>query len=672
MHHVCAPKHRRDSGAPLFGYRPDIDGLRAVAVILVLLFHARLGPFTGGFVGVDVFFVISGFLITRLIVEEVEITKSFSFSKFYTRRARRILPALFFTISLSAIFAFLMFSPEHLKRFGGSMFSAALSFSNVFFWQESGYFDADALTKPLLHTWSLGVEEQFYLFWPVVVIVLLKRSIAVAAIGIAAIGALSFWANGWVLGGDALPAIKAALPWTKRWMHESAAAAFFLTPLRVFEFAIGALMVWVVRLRLGRPILLELMLAAGLAMIIYAGLTFTVRTEFPYPNALVPCVGAALVIYAGMAPICGVLLRNPVAVGIGLMSYSIYLLHWPLIVFWSYFTFAPLSEFEKYAVCAVTIVCAWLTYRYVETPFRRPQQNLSSWRPNVVAATALAAAFTLAIPAAFAWTDDGWPWRVPENRRSLSDAEWRKIETKKYCQNWDSSKTRELVTCQNYRGAAEDVFLWGDSHAQHLIAGISEAYPDYNIYVLHKARCEPQRGLGGYFQSRSSNENRACVKRNLKALKFFTSYKPSVVILSSTRRRSDPHAIAKSTEVILSDLRKAGHEPFVLGDFVRPGKDIRACRNVPAWFFSDSFQDSRCAADASLATNEISYNKQLAELVVDFVNPVPFQCPRGQCTYLANGISLFRDSHHLTTEGSIYLIQRMRSVLPTEATLVRP
>ena len=147
-------------------YRPDIDGLRAIAVICVVLFHLKLSTFSGGFVGVDVFFVISGFLISRIIVDEVAATKGFSFSNFYVRRARRILPALFFTIGLSAIFAFLLFSPEHFERFGASMLYAAASLANVLFWRESGYFDTDAATKPLLHTWSLSVEEQFYAAWP--------------------------------------------------------------------------------------------------------------------------------------------------------------------------------------------------------------------------------------------------------------------------------------------------------------------------------------------------------------------------------------------------------------------------------------------------------------------------------------------------------------------------
>ena len=151
-------------------YRADIDGLRAVAVICVVLFHAGVQPFTGGFVGVDVFFVISGFLITRILTDELSRTGHVSFSTFYVRRARRILPALFFTIALSCVFAFLLFSPEALERFGGSALFAVLSISNVFFWQEAGYFDTEAITKPLLHTWSLGVEEQFYAVWPMLLV----------------------------------------------------------------------------------------------------------------------------------------------------------------------------------------------------------------------------------------------------------------------------------------------------------------------------------------------------------------------------------------------------------------------------------------------------------------------------------------------------------------------
>ena len=633
-------------------YRPDIDGLRALAVVLVVLFHTGLGPFTGGFIGVDVFFVISGFLITRLIVDEVASTGTFGFSRFYARRARRILPALFFTIGLSAVFAFLLFSPEHLESFAGAMLSAVASVSNIFFWQESGYFDAEAITKPLLHTWSLGVEEQFYAFWPILLVFLLGASARVVALGIFAAGAASLWLSGWMLGGEMLPAIKAALPWTSGWMNEAPAAAFFLTPFRVFEFAIGALMVWMIRFQPDRSIFAELLVLVGLAMILYAAVTYTNQITFPYLNALLPCLGTALVIHSGTAPVGGLLLSNRISVGAGLISYSIYLIHWPLLVFWTYYKFAPLVEIEKFALCAITVVCAWLMYRFVEQPFRTPTAAALRWRPRYVAAISLAAAFALMVPAAIMWIGDGLEWRLPEERVAASTANLRNFEMRNYCENWDPSKSKDLFTCQNYRHATQDIFVWGDSHAMHLVAGISEAYPNYNIYVLGHSRhskynmgCVAQSGFSGYVRKFSDRNDQAlCIERNQRALQFFAKHRPSYVILSNIKRE-EPAIIAEPSRFLLGELRKFGHKAFVIGDFIKPGKDILACRSVPAWLLPNDVINQKCAADASVAASEISYNRRLAQLLTsDFIDIFDVQCPQGACIYVKDGTPLFRDS----------------------------
>jgi peptidoglycan/LPS O-acetylase OafA/YrhL len=646
-------------------YRPDIDGLRALAVILVFLFHAKLGPFPGGFIGVDVFFVISGFLITRLIAAEVEATGSFDWSSFYARRARRILPALFFTIGLSAIFAFLLFSPEHLQRFGGSMLTAALSVSNIFFWRESGYFDVDAIHKPLLHTWSLGVEEQFYAFWPLLLVFLLKRSIRLAVLAIAAIGLFSFWLNGWVLGGDGFPAIKTVFPWTKSWMRNPTDGVFFLAPFRVFEFGIGAVMVWIVRVQPERSYILELVLAAGLSMILYAAVSYTDAIAFPYFNALLPCIGTACVIYAGTAPVGGLLLSNRLAVGLGLISYSIYLFHWPLIVFWTHYEFAPLGLPEKFAILGITLIVAGLMYRFVETPFRVRRGRISSWAPREVAAASLTAAFGLAILGSSAWSSDGWTWRLPPSRIN-SLAAWRALE-RTYCVRPDPSKPQDLFSCQNHRGALQDIFVWGDSHALHLVAGISETYPDHNVYVLYQAACVAQSGFAEYVRELTDpGRKEACLERNRRALEFFAHYPPSTIVISGAKR-ADPQTIARSSAVILSELRKVGHEALILGDFIRPGKDLLACVNVPTWLISDSALTSRCTNDVSSMEKEIQYNRELAGLLPSFIDPTDVQCPSGKCSFFLDKVPLFRDDHHLTTQGAILFIQALKPKLPINA-----
>ncbi len=204
----------------LKGYRPEIDGLRAVAVLLVIFFHYQFSIFGGGYVGVDVFFVISGYLITRLIKDQVE-GGNFSITSFYVRRMRRLFPALFFTLIITTLAAFLLFSAEHLERYGQSLIYALISVSNFFFWQEAGYFDLNAIVKPLLHTWSLSVEEQFYLIWPGLLLLLFypkKSSLALLGLAIVAVGSLYL---------------------SESFLSSDPKAAFFLMPLRAFEFCIG-------------------------------------------------------------------------------------------------------------------------------------------------------------------------------------------------------------------------------------------------------------------------------------------------------------------------------------------------------------------------------------------------------------------------------------------------
>jgi peptidoglycan/LPS O-acetylase OafA/YrhL len=178
---------------PDLTYKPHIDGLRAIAVLSVILFHFDFDMFPGGFVGVDLFFVISGFLITRIIASELISTGSFEFKNFYLRRVRRIIPALYFTIFLSFIFSVLMFSPQHFERFGSSLIYAVFGLSNIFFWQESSYFDTTSIFKPLLHNWSLSVEEQFYIFWPIIIVCLLNKIPKATLTLIVIIGGLSFF-----------------------------------------------------------------------------------------------------------------------------------------------------------------------------------------------------------------------------------------------------------------------------------------------------------------------------------------------------------------------------------------------------------------------------------------------------------------------------------------------
>lgn len=331
-------------------YRPDIDGLRAIAVLSVILFHADISYISGGFVGVDIFFVISGFLITQLVLTDV-LQGNFSFKSFYIRRARRLLPAFFFVLALVSVGAFLLLSPRHFIKYGESLLASLFSVSNIYFWKQSGYFDTESIFKPLLHVWSLSVEEQFYLVWPLLITLLALQKKMLGLLSVALIASTSLLIS-------------------RAYLSEPS-TIFYLTPFRVLEFCVGGLIIWMSPLNQGMRFQREFVALLGLLMILYSVFAYSGSTQFPYVAALIPCVGTAFIIYAKQSTI-GSFLGNPVLVFVGRISYSLYLVHWPIFVFYKYWKFeAAISGFEVFALLAFSLGLATLIYYFIEEPFRR-------------------------------------------------------------------------------------------------------------------------------------------------------------------------------------------------------------------------------------------------------------------------------------------------------------
>jgi peptidoglycan/LPS O-acetylase OafA/YrhL len=342
-------------------YRKEIDGLRAVAVIPVVLFHAGVSWFSGGFVGVDVFFVISGFLITSILIEELQ-TQRFSLVGFYERRARRILPALFLTLLVSLPFAFWLLSPRDLNDFMQSLIAIVLFGSNMLFWAESGYFDAAAELKPMLHTWSLAVEEQYYVIFPLLL--------------------LAAWRWGWKAVFWLISVIAAVSLGVSEWQaREAPAAAFFLLPSRAWELFLGGLgaLVLIRSARLqglldGQRGLCEILSVAGLVMILWAIFRFDEQMAFPGINALVPVLGTFLILVFGKDTRVGQMLGQAPLVMIGLVSYSAYLFHQPIFAFARHAAAAEIHLWVMLILSVVTFALAYLSWRYVEQPFRKRSQ----------------------------------------------------------------------------------------------------------------------------------------------------------------------------------------------------------------------------------------------------------------------------------------------------------
>ena len=340
-------------------YRREIDGLRALAVMPVLLFHAGFQSFSGGYIGVDIFFVISGYLITSIIINELH-AGTFSILKFYERRARRILPALFLVMFISLPFAWLWMSPTGLHDFFKSVVAVSLFLSNILFWKEAGYFATANELKPLLHTWSLAVEEQYYVLFPLFLMLAWRfgQRRIISLLFVAALASLA--ASEWAL-------------------TRYTSASFYLLPTRGWELLIGALAAFYLFSNTNtneKPSHLHLVSSQvasffGLLLIIFGVFAYDKFTPFPGVNALLPIIGAVLIVlFANTQTFVGKLLGSKWLVGIGLISYSTYLWHQPLFSFVRYGSIQEPSKLVYLLLILLSLLLAYLTWKFVETPFR--------------------------------------------------------------------------------------------------------------------------------------------------------------------------------------------------------------------------------------------------------------------------------------------------------------
>lgn len=340
----------------MMNYRREIDGLRAVAVLPVILFHAGFSWFSGGFVGVDVFFVISGYLITSILLAEHEAGR-FSIVGFYERRARRILPALVLVMACCVPLAWALMLPYQLKDFAQSLVAVATFSSNVLFWRQSGYFDTEAASKPLLHTWSLAVEEQYYLLFPLALALCwrLGRRALVGLLALVTLACLMLAEWGW-------------------WNHPQ--ANFFLTPTRAWELMIGSLIAFVPAVWLqGRSLWREALALAGLAAVLVTIVLFDDHTPHPSRYTLIPVLGtAAVILFAQSGTWAARLLSWPLWVGVGLISYSAYLWHQPLFAFARLKGWGEEGGWVLGGVSLLALALAYASWRWVEKPFRRPER----------------------------------------------------------------------------------------------------------------------------------------------------------------------------------------------------------------------------------------------------------------------------------------------------------
>ena len=633
-------------------HRSEIDGLRAIAVLPVIFFHAGIDFLSGGYVGVDVFFVISGFLITTIILSEIQ-EGSFSLINFYERRARRILPALFFVMLVSLPFAWMWLLPTDMKDFSKSLIAVSTFSSNLLFWTESGYWGEINELKPLLHTWSLAVEEQYYIFFPIFLMVMWKVR------------------KRWILSTILFLAIisLAASHWGA---YNKPTANFFMLPTRLWELAIGALIAFYLLRQntefLPNKLLSEALGLIGLLMIAYAVFMFDEMTPFPSLYTLVPTLGAGLIIlFASSKTLVGRFLSSKLLVVLGLISFSIYLWHQPLLAFARHGSFYQPSTMVLSALTLMSIPLAYLSWRFIEQPFRTKGKFE---RKTIFTSAAVATVAFIAIGASGIVTN-GF-----EQRATQSNVTMKSID-----QRWRINAGLDLECTETFTLSEKcntsdkpEIMIWGDSYAMHLVKGIMASKPDAKIIQMTKYVCGPflniapivkpgypvswaKECLGFNMQVKQWLEKNNSVKYAVLSSPFeqYLSNDSEVLFKSGKQMSANIELITAEFENTLEALVNMGIKPIVFSPPPANGTNLGRCLTRAEWkgkelnacnFNKDKMLDIREIVYKFLETIEDKYQ---------IVRLDDYMCEKHECNTHIDSTYLFRDEGHLSHEGTALL-----------------
>lgn len=587
-------------------YRPDIDGLRAIAVLPVVLFHAHIPGFSGGFVGVDVFFVISGFLITSILIAEME-AGCYSIRRFYERRLRRIMPSLllvlFFVILASPFFLL----PSEFRDLWKELLAALFFSANFYFWSGSGYFSTDAEAKPLLHTWSLGVEEQFYIFAPLLFLAgvrLFRRQLGLVML---------------LCMGASLAACIFLTP-----THTS--ASFYLLPTRAWELLAGGVLA-IYRPKVEASSRGFTMLAwVGLLFIATAVFAYSAETVFPGYAAVLPVMGAALVISFGQGTSVARLLSARPLVFIGLISYSLYLWHWPLTVFFRDSGWL-ISTSGKIVLVFTSLLFGWLTWKYVEGPTRN--KSIVS-TPTLIWGSAIGAIVISGVAGVYSQLD-GWPSRVSGERLAYDSARYDISPTRDKC--YVNAGIRPIEDfCVLGQGDLR-VAVWADSHGVELTHALSEQ--GVQVRGINYSSCPPD--VSGIERSHRPH----CAQHNRVIFDYLISAKDiDVVVLTMYYK----HSLERLSVLgnVANALVASGKRVVVVG----PTPALPGFSDLPAYLARGGTPFIPYGDLPSSAFYAVLDSK------VELFLPEEVFCASGTCSLLSDGRPILFDGHHPSMSAS--------------------
>ena len=602
-------------------YRAEIDGLRALAVVPVILFHAGFELFSGGFVGVDVFFVISGYLITTILIEDIE-NKRFSIINFYERRARRILPALFFVMFICIPFAWMWMLPIQMKDFSQSLVAVSLFASNILFWKESGYFAEAAEEKPLLHTWSLAVEEQYYVLFPIFLILAWrfgKNRVFWMIVVMAAISLLlSEW--GW---------------------RNKATANFYLAPTRAWELFAGSIAAFIVQNQgVQKNNLLALI---GLVAIIFSIFFYDETIPFPSFHTLLPVLGVVLIVlYANKETFVAKLLSTKGFVGIGLISYSAYLWHQPLLSFARIQSFGSLSTFLTIILAASSLLLAYLSWKYIEAPFR----DRTRINRNLIFVFSFLGVLLFAAFGFIGHTKDGFRDRFSVLLSGdVGHLEYHRYIDEEYFDCEPNSIASIALTwegflrCKQSQRGESDWVLLGDSHAEHLFLGLADENPETNIvfYIF---------GDTPYYGNPTFHEV-------FRAIADADSPKTVFLSMHYAYRVKSSDELRDGFSKTISYLQKLGHRVVLVGDIPRYQTSPEDCK------YGQTIEQikSYCSITMNQFQSQLQVFEPTLKALADeyevlFLSVHEPLCSTENCSMIGGNEVLYRDNNHLNIPGS--------------------
>jgi peptidoglycan/LPS O-acetylase OafA/YrhL len=629
------PENRGSADSHAVRYRPDIDGLRAIAVLSVVFFHLTRLTLPGGYLGVDIFFVLSGYLITSIIWREVQ-DGHFSVARFYDRRIRRIMPALLFLVVLATMAASFLLLPTDLIGYGKSLLATLGFVANIYFWSDTDYFSRAAETKPLLHLWSLGVEEQFYIFFPLVLAALARwrRRSALPAIALLTIGSLA--ANIFVLSID------------------GATAAFFLLPARAWELGFGAILPLLPSRAVVSPATAN-GTAFFAALLLILGIMHPALIPIPnVPEALPVVIGTTLLILAGQQHVTAVnrlLCLRPLVL-VGLISYSLYLWHWPIIVFAQYYLVRNLNFSECLAALALMTGCAAGSWWFIERPFR--SKGLGIRTLLIVTGAGI---LVLAIAAALLIRSQGLPGRLNTAAARLNQAVGDFYRCPIATQLPFGAARACVLNLPTRNPSDADVVLLGNSHAVMYS-------PLWTSILQERGQTGLLVTLNGCLPTVVSNISRACIaaaRSNLaEALKLSRArtfilgltwpYEPNALVApnGNPMDNRDNLALIRALDDLVDQLRNAGKQVILIGPLAEPGYDIASVTSRQVAFGHMSDGPTFLTAADFLVRYGGAIRHFEARDDIHFARPDQVQCADGRCEYLIDGRSLFADSNHVT------------------------